>query len=51
MVPGREHAGKPEAFLVYMGGGQVYQRYCRDLEESQYASMLAANRVAEPVSV
>ena len=48
---GENVPGKPEAFLVYMGGGQVYQRYCRELEESQYASMLAANRVAEPVSL
>jgi len=40
--------GKPEAFLVYMGGGQVYQHYCRELEESGYASMPATRRVAQP---
>lgn len=47
---GENVPGKPEAFLVYMGGGQVYQQYCRDLEESNYASLLAgakASRVAE----
>jgi hypothetical protein len=40
--------GKPEAFLVYMGGGQVYQNHCRELEASGYESMLATRRVPEP---
>lgn len=34
--------GKPEAFQVYMGGGQVYQEYCRQVELEGYASFLAA---------
>ena len=42
--------GKPEAFLVYMGGGQVYQQHCRELEESGYQAMRATSRVAEPVT-
>jgi cation diffusion facilitator CzcD-associated flavoprotein CzcO len=33
--------GKPEAFQVYMGGGQVYQEYCRQVEQDGYASFLA----------
>ncbi len=47
---GENVPGKPEAFLVYMGGGQVYQHYCRELEESGYASMLAERRVPEALS-
>lgn len=43
---GENVPGKPEAFLVYMGGGQVYQQYCRDLEESNYASLLAGAKVS-----
>jgi hypothetical protein len=42
---------RPEAVLVYIGGGQVYQHYCRELEESGYASMLAAERIAEPAAL
>jgi cation diffusion facilitator CzcD-associated flavoprotein CzcO len=41
---GENVPGKREEFQVYMGGGQVYQHYCRELEESDYASMLT-NRV------
>ncbi len=32
-----------------MGGGQVYQRYCRDLEESGYASLLHRADAKQPV--
>jgi len=34
--------GKPEAFQVYMGGGQVYQEHCRQVEAEGYASFLAS---------
>ncbi|MCW5251384.1 MULTISPECIES: flavin-containing monooxygenase [unclassified Streptomyces] len=33
--------GKPEEFQVYMGGGQVYQQFCRDAEADGYRSFLA----------
>jgi cation diffusion facilitator CzcD-associated flavoprotein CzcO len=33
--------GKPREYMVYMGGGQVYQDYCRAVEESGYASFRA----------
>lgn len=33
--------GKPEEFQVYMGGGQVYQEFCRQAEADGYASFLA----------
>ncbi|ULN50407.1 flavin-containing monooxygenase [Mycolicibacterium goodii] len=46
---GENVPGKPEAFLVYMGGGQVYQRYCREVEESGYASFLAGALVGDVV--
>ena len=46
---GENVPGKPEAFLVYMGGGQVYQQHCRELEESGYQALRAPSRVAEPV--
>ena len=37
---GKNVPGKPKAFQVYMGGGQVYQEYCRQAEEGGYASFL-----------
>ncbi|PBC35594.1 steroid monooxygenase [Rhodococcus sp. ACS1] len=37
--------GKSEEFQVYMGGGQVYQQYCREAEAEGYTSFLA-DRVA-----
>ncbi|GAS92046.1 flavin-containing monooxygenase [Mycolicibacterium brisbanense] len=46
---GENVPGKPEAFLVYMGGGQVYQRFCREVEDSGYESFLADARVRQPV--
>ncbi len=46
---GENVPGKREEFQVYMGGGQVYQHYCRELERSGYASLLAGKR--EPVSL
>jgi hypothetical protein len=46
---GENVPGKREEFQVYMGGGQVYQHYCRELEQSGYASLLAGQR--EPVSL
>ena len=33
--------GKPEAFQVYMGGGQVYQAFCRQAAAEGYVSFLA----------
>ncbi|ORA35026.1 flavin-containing monooxygenase [Mycobacterium aquaticum] len=46
---GENVPGKPEEFLVYMGGGQVYQRFCREVEDSGYESFLADARVRQPV--
>ncbi|MFC5503098.1 flavin-containing monooxygenase [Lysinimonas soli] len=37
--------GKPLEFQVYMGGGQVYQEFCRQAAESGYASFLAGSSV------
>ncbi|NYD68105.1 flavin-containing monooxygenase [Agromyces atrinae] len=47
---GENVPGKPEEFQVYMGGGQVYQQHCRDVEESGYASFLASDRATEPAT-
>jgi cation diffusion facilitator CzcD-associated flavoprotein CzcO len=33
--------GRPREFMVYMGGGQVYQDYCRQAEAEGYASFRA----------
>jgi cation diffusion facilitator CzcD-associated flavoprotein CzcO len=38
---GKNVPGKAEEFLVYMGGGQVYQAFCRQVEEEGYASFLS----------
>ena len=38
---GENIPGKPEEFQVYMGGGQVYQEYCRQAEADGYRSFLA----------
>jgi cation diffusion facilitator CzcD-associated flavoprotein CzcO len=38
---GENIPGKPEEFQVYMGGGQVYQEYCRQAEADGYTSFLA----------
>ncbi|MBS1693455.1 MAG: NAD(P)/FAD-dependent oxidoreductase [Actinobacteria bacterium] len=46
---GENVPGKPEEFLVYMGGGQVYQQHCREVEDSGYASLQAHTRTAQPV--
>lgn len=35
---GENVPGKAEEFQVYMGGGQVYQEYCREAAETGYAS-------------
>lgn len=43
---GENVPGKPEAFVVYMGGGGVYQDFCRDAEDNEYASFLASQRAA-----
>jgi len=37
--------GKPQQFQVYMGGGQVYQDYCRQAKEDQYRSFRAPELV------
>ena len=37
--------GKPEEFQVYMGGGQVYQQFCRAAEKDGYRSFLAGQSV------
>jgi cation diffusion facilitator CzcD-associated flavoprotein CzcO len=44
---GENVPGKPHEFQVYMGGGQVYQKFCREAAETGYASFLAA----EPANV
>ena len=36
-----EAEGKAREFIVYMGGGQVYQDYCREVEQDGYRSFLA----------
>lgn len=33
--------GKAEEFQVYMGGGQVYQAFCREAAQNRYESFLA----------
>lgn len=38
---GENVPGKPQEFIVYMGGGQVYQQFCREAEETGYGSFLA----------
>ncbi|WP_332665477.1 flavin-containing monooxygenase [Aeromicrobium sp.] len=38
---GENVPGKAEEFQVYMGGGQVYQQYCREVAENGYSSLLA----------
>lgn len=49
---GENVPGKPQEFIVYMGGGQVYQQFCREAEESGYGSFLAdAAAPAKAVSV
>ena len=40
---GKNVPGKPRAFQVYMGGGQVYQQYCREAEETGYRTFLAGS--------
>lgn len=49
---GHNVPGKGRAFQVYMGGGQVYQDYCRQVETEGYASFLNDRVAAEaPVVV
>jgi cation diffusion facilitator CzcD-associated flavoprotein CzcO len=48
---GANIAGKPREFIVYMGGGQVYQEYCKQVEESGYQSFRAAAPVRARVPV
>ncbi|GLY67993.1 flavin-containing monooxygenase [Amycolatopsis taiwanensis] len=38
---GRNVPGKQKEFQVYMGGGQVYQEFCRNAEQDQYSSFRA----------
>jgi len=38
---GENIPGKPEEFQVYMGGGQVYQEFCRQAEADGYRTFLA----------
>jgi len=38
---GANITGKTREFIVYMGGGQVYQDYCREVEQDGYQSFLA----------
>ena len=45
---GENVPGKPEEFQVYMGGGQVYQQHCREVEESGYRSLLASDAASAP---
>jgi hypothetical protein len=37
---GKNVPGKPEELLVYMGGGQVYQEFLRQVQEEGYSSFL-----------
>lgn len=39
---GENVPGKAREFQVYMGGGQVYQQFCRDAEVGGYSSFRAA---------
>ena len=39
---GENVPGKAKEFQVYMGGGQVYQRFCREAEEDGYRSFRAS---------
>lgn len=41
---GENVPGKPREFQVYMGGGQVYQQFCRDAEADEYRSFRAAEQ-------
>ncbi|TXN32644.1 flavin-containing monooxygenase [Lacisediminihabitans profunda] len=41
---GENVAGKPREFQVYMGGGQVYQQFCRDAEAAGYPTFLATEK-------
>ena len=43
---GKNVPGKKEEFLVYMGGGQRYQAFCRQAEEEGYASFLSGQTTA-----
>lgn len=36
--------GKPIEYQVYMGGGQVYQEWCRQAEKDNYASFLSGHQ-------
>jgi len=47
---GENVPGKREEFQVYMGGGQVYQQFCREAEESGYASFRADLAADAPVA-
>jgi len=38
---GKNVPGKPKAFQVYMGGGQVYQEFCRAAEQDGYRTFRA----------
>ena len=42
---GKNVPGKQEEFLVYMGGGHVYQALCRQAEEEAYASFLSGQAI------
>jgi len=39
-------AGKPLGFQVYMGGGQVYQQFCRDAEAAGYPTFFATEKAS-----
>jgi cation diffusion facilitator CzcD-associated flavoprotein CzcO len=41
---GQNVPGKPEEFLVYMGGGQVYQEFLRQVEEEGYSLFLSGQQ-------
>lgn len=44
---GENVPGKPREFQVYMGGGQVYQKFCREAEADEYRSFRAAEQLAQ----
>ncbi|MCZ9881628.1 flavin-containing monooxygenase [Arthrobacter sp. B2a2-09] len=48
---GENVQGKPAEFQVYMGGGGVYQQFCREAEDTGYASFLAPALAVETAAV
>jgi len=47
---GENVPGKAREFQVYMGGGHVYQKFCREAEADEYRSFRAADQGKAPGS-